>query len=73
MAASVKADQPKIDCPALLIVGDQDPVTPLALQKQIAAAIKNSRIRIVPNTAHNTMLETPEAFNTILLELVATL
>lgn len=71
IAGSAKPDQPKIDCPTLLVVGDQDPVTPLALQKQIAAAIKNSRIRVVPNTAHNTMLETPEAFHAILLEFVA--
>ena len=62
----------KITCPTLLLVGDQDPVTPLALQRQIASAIKNSRIRIVPNTAHLTMLESPEAFNAILLEFLAT-
>jgi 3-oxoadipate enol-lactonase len=72
-AGSAKADQAKIVCPALLVVGDQDPVTPLSLQKQIAAAIKDSRIRIVPSTAHNTMLETPEAFNAILLEFLATI
>lgn len=68
---SAKADQAKIACPALLIVGDQDPVTPLPLQRQIAGAIANSRIRIVPNTAHLTMLETPEAFTAILLEFLA--
>ena len=72
IAGSAKADQEKIACPTLLVVGDQDPVTPLALQRQIAAAIKNSRIRIVPNTAHLTMLESPEAFNAILLEFLAT-
>jgi 3-oxoadipate enol-lactonase len=68
IAGSARADQGKITCPTLLLVGDQDPVTPLGLQRQIAAAIKNSRIRIVPNTAHLTMLESPEAFNTALLE-----
>ena len=72
IAGSAKADQEKIACPTLLVVGDQDPVTPLALQRKIAAAIKNSRIRIVPNTAHLTMLESPEAFNAILLEFLAT-
>jgi len=71
MNGSAKADQAQIKCPALLVVGDQDPVTPLALQRQIAAAIANSRIRIVPNTAHLTMLETPEAFNAIVLEFLA--
>lgn len=72
IGGSAKADQERITCPTLLVVGDQDPVTPLALQRQIGAAIKNSRIRIVPNTAHLTMLESPEAFNAILLEFLAT-
>ncbi|MFN4261318.1 MAG: alpha/beta fold hydrolase [Gemmataceae bacterium] len=71
MNGSAKADQERISCPTLLVVGDQDPVTPLGLQKQIAAAIKNSRIRIVPHTAHLTMLEMPDLFNAILLEFLA--
>ena len=69
---SARADQPNIKCPTLLVVGDQDPVTPLALQRQIAAAIGQARIRIVPNTAHLTMLECPEAFNAAVLEFLAT-
>jgi 3-oxoadipate enol-lactonase len=72
IAGSAKEDQAKVRCPTLLVVGDQDPVTPLALQRQIASAIPNSRIRVVPNTAHLTMLETPGAFNAILLEFLAT-
>lgn len=71
VAGSAKADQPQIACPTLLVVGDQDPVTPLALQKTIAGAIAKSQIRIVPNTAHLTMLESPEAFNAIVLEFLA--
>ncbi|MBY0526233.1 MAG: alpha/beta hydrolase [Gemmataceae bacterium] len=73
VAGSAKADQPKITCATLLLVGDQDPVTPLALQKTIAAAIAGSKIRIVPNTAHLTMLESPGSFNTALLEFLATI
>ena len=71
IGGSAKADQERITCPTLLVVGDQDPVTPLALQRQIGAAIKNSRIRIVPNTAHLTMLESPEMFNSIVLDFLA--
>lgn len=70
---SAKAAQAKIAAPTLLLVGDQDPVTPLALQKTIAGAIKDSRIRVVPNTAHMTMLESPGAFNVALLEFLGTL
>lgn len=73
MAGSAKADQPNITCPTLLVVGDQDPVTPLGLQKQIAAAIRNSRIRVIPGTAHLTMLESPAAFNVAVLEFLASI
>lgn len=71
VAGSVKDDQPKIACPTLVIVGDQDPVTPLVLTLRIARAIKNSQIRIVPETAHMTMLESPGPFNAAVLEFLA--
>jgi 3-oxoadipate enol-lactonase len=70
---SVRSDQPHIVCPTLLLVGDQDLVTPLSWQRQIAAEIGNSRIRIIPNTAHMTMLESPAVFNTALMDFLATL
>lgn len=69
---AVPSDQGSIDCPTLLTVGDQDLVTPLSWQRQIAAGITGSRIRIIPNTAHMTMLESPAVFNTVLLEFLAT-
>jgi 3-oxoadipate enol-lactonase len=69
----VRADHKNIRCPTLLTVGDQDPVTPLAWQQQIAAGIADSRIRIIPNTAHMTMLEAPVVFNTALLDFLAAL
>ena len=59
--------------PTLLTVGGQDLVTPLSWQRQIAAGIANSRIRIIPNTAHMTMLESPAVFNTVLLDFLAAL
>ena len=68
-----RGDHANISCPTLLTVGDQDPVTPLSWQRQIAAAITGSRIRIIPNTGHMTMLEAPAVFNTVVLEFLATL
>jgi 3-oxoadipate enol-lactonase len=72
LTGSAKADQPDITCPTLILVGDQDGVTPLAQARTIAAAIRDARIRIVPATAHLTMLERPEAFNAALIEFLAT-
>lgn len=69
----VTGDHADIACPTLLLVGDQDPVTPLSWQQQIARGIPDSRIRIIPGTAHMTMLESPAAFNTAVLEFLAAL
>jgi 3-oxoadipate enol-lactonase len=69
----VLGDLGNIKCPTLLLLGDQDTVTPITWQRRIAAGISDSRIRIVPNTAHMTMLESPAVFNTVLLEFLAAL
>jgi 3-oxoadipate enol-lactonase len=69
----VRSDHRNILCPTLLTVGDQDLVTPISWQRQIAAGIANSQIRIIPNTAHMTMLECPAVFNTVLMDFLATL
>jgi pimeloyl-ACP methyl ester carboxylesterase len=69
---NVRADHARIVCPTLLIVGDQDPVTPLSWQQQIAARIAGSLLRVVPHTAHMTMLERPDVFNALLLDFLAT-
>jgi 3-oxoadipate enol-lactonase len=70
---NVRGDHRNILCPTLLTVGDQDPVTPISWQRQIAAGIANSQIRLIPNTAHMTMLECPAVFNTVLQDFLATL
>lgn len=68
---SAKADQPRIQCPTLILVGDQDTVTPLSFARAIAAAISGSRLRIIPATAHLTMMERPELFNAAVVEFLA--
>ncbi len=65
---SAKAEQAKIRCPTLILVGDQDVVTPLANARAIAAAVPTARIRIVPATAHLTMSERPELFNALVID-----
>ena len=65
---SAKAEQPKIVCPTLILVGDQDVVTPLANARAIAAAVPSACIRIVPATAHLTMSERPDFFNGLVLD-----
>lgn len=69
--ADVSADHARISCPTLLLVGDQDPVTPLQWQQSIASAVPGSHMRVIPDTAHMTMLESPAAFTVALLEFLA--
>jgi pimeloyl-ACP methyl ester carboxylesterase len=73
ITGSAKGAQPNIQCPTLILVGDQDGVTPLSLCRPIAAAIRNCRIKIIPGTAHLTMLERPAEFNAALVEFLAAL
>jgi pimeloyl-ACP methyl ester carboxylesterase len=68
---SARPDQPNIKTPTLILVGDQDGVTPLTNARAIATAISGARLRIIPATAHVTMLERPEAFNAALIEFLA--
>jgi 3-oxoadipate enol-lactonase len=68
---SARADQPNIKCPTLILLGDQDGVTPLSMARAIAGSIARCAIRIIPATAHLTMAERPEVFNATLLEFLA--
>jgi 3-oxoadipate enol-lactonase len=71
IGGSAKAEQPAIACPTLILLGDQDTVTPLSAARAIAAAVRGAQIRVIPATAHLTMAERPEAFNAALLEFLA--
>lgn len=68
VSGSAKPYQSSIKCPTLILVGDQDGVTPLANARVIAGAVPSARIKIIPATAHMTMLERPETFNATLIE-----
>jgi pimeloyl-ACP methyl ester carboxylesterase len=47
--------------PALLLCGEQDPVTPVAEHEAMAAVIPGARLEIVPGCGHLSTLEQPEA------------
>jgi pimeloyl-ACP methyl ester carboxylesterase len=57
-----------IRCPALVLVGDGDELTPRALSEEICAGIPGSRLVIVPECGHLSTLERPEAVNRALVE-----
>jgi len=53
---------PTIACPALVLVGEQDVLTPPAVAQDYAAQIPNAQFMSIPNAGHLSNLEQPEAF-----------
>jgi 3-oxoadipate enol-lactonase len=52
----------EIKCPALVVVGEQDAGTPVALSREIQAALPGSELVIIPSASHLSNLEQPTAF-----------
>jgi len=49
-----------VKCPAVLVLGDGDLMTPAAKAKPLAAAIAGSKTVVVPNCGHFMMVERPD-------------
>jgi 3-oxoadipate enol-lactonase len=56
----------QIKVPTLVIVGEEDRVTPPRESKLLAEGINNSTLSVIPKAGHFSMLEQPAAFNRIL-------
>jgi 3-oxoadipate enol-lactonase len=52
-----------IKTPTVVIVGEDDPGTPVAASKVIAENIKGAKLEIITAAAHLSNMEQPEAFN----------
>ena len=53
---------PTLTCPTLIIVGDEDKVTPPAMSQDMACAIRGSAVHVIAGAGHLSNLEQPEAF-----------
>jgi pimeloyl-ACP methyl ester carboxylesterase len=56
-------DPEKINVPTLIIYGEEDAMTPVAIGREIQAKIAGSEFHVIPQAAHMCNLENPEAFN----------
>ena len=56
-----------IHVPTLIMVGEQDTITPPPLSEQMHQAIKGSEYIAIPNAGHLANLEQPDAFNAALV------
>jgi 3-oxoadipate enol-lactonase len=52
-----------ISVPTLILVGEQDAVTPPAAAERLAASIRGSELVRIPEAGHLPNLERPETFN----------
>jgi 3-oxoadipate enol-lactonase len=53
----------EINCPTLVIVGDQDAGTPPDMAREIHANLRGSELKVIPNAAHLSNIEQTGAFN----------
>jgi 3-oxoadipate enol-lactonase len=61
---------PQITLPTLVIVGEEDAISPPAEMQTIATAIPNAEFVVIPNSGHMTTMENPEAVNAALLRFI---
>ena len=57
---------PRIACPTLVVVGEQDVLTPPNIAQEYASHISGVQVAIIPNAGHLSNLEQPEAFFEVL-------
>ena len=58
--------------PTLVLVGEDDGVTPIGDAEIMASAIPNARLEVIRGAGHLSNLEQPQAFNAALLEFLRT-
>jgi pimeloyl-ACP methyl ester carboxylesterase len=61
----------RLSVPALMVVGDEDALTPPAQSRAMVEAAPGSRMVEIPGAGHLSNLEDPEAFNRALLAFLA--
>lgn len=63
----------QVDVPTLLIVGDEDNVTPLPVATKLYQSFPNAQLEVIPNIGHWTPLEAPTEINKLLLKFLKTI
>lgn len=66
-------DLGSITVPTLIIVGENDGVTPVAASEALNQGVSGSKLVVIPEAGHLSNLEAPEAFNGALAEFLGTL
>lgn len=64
-------DLASIDLPTLIVVGENDTLTPPELSRKMHEHVRDSRLVVIPEAGHLSNLEAPEAFNGALAEFLS--
>ena len=64
-------DLHRIKAPTLVIAGEKDVGTPVAMSEVIAKAIPGARLAVIPGAAHLSAVENPEEFNRLVEDFLA--
>jgi pimeloyl-ACP methyl ester carboxylesterase len=57
--------------PVVILWGDLDTITPLAQAKRLESLVPHARLEVLGGVGHIPQIEAPEAFNVVLLRLIA--
>jgi 3-oxoadipate enol-lactonase len=68
-----RADLPKIVFPTLVLVGDEDVITPPAEAKSMAEALPNARLEVITKAGHLAPYENPSDANAAILRFLKSL
>ena len=66
LAAAQPVPVDGIECPTLLVTGDEDAVAPAQAVRQIGERIRGARVAVLPRCGHWTMVEKPEECDDLL-------
>ncbi len=64
---------PQVRCPVLVACGEADQLTPPAVSQEMAAALPDAQLEIVPGAGHMLTMEQPERVSALLLQWVSAL
>jgi 3-oxoadipate enol-lactonase len=62
---------PRIGCPALIVVGEQDALTPVADARTLLERIPDARLEVLADAGHLSSLERPEEFNRLVAQFLS--
>ena len=68
LADARAAEHRLIECPVTLVTGDEDPVTPPAMVRQLAERLRGARVKILNRCGHWTPIERSAQCNESLRE-----